>query len=213
MGQPIRGTLQGHVTYGDREHLRQEMKMSLSGLPGGDGQSAAQMEILSVSDADLIWTEVRMPGGGAPQVMKISRQDADKLAASQLGALGANPTSMDPVAQLETMSRTMDFELLEVSGGRVSLLATAGAESLAQLGQLGALGVDSFLLVLDESTGFPVEMRAGDPRTGDPAVIHMRFEDLTTVEAGKLPQGAFEYTPPEGVPVTDLGAMLGAGGN
>ena len=214
MGQPIRGTLEGRVTYGDRSHLRQEMTMSLSGLPGSDGETPAEMDLLSVSDGEQIWTEIEMMG--TRQVMKISRADADKLAASQLGALGANPSAMDPVAQLETMTRTMDFELLEVTGGRVSLRATASAESLAELGQLGALGVDRFLLVLDETTGFPVEMRAGDPGSGDPGsdrppVLHMRFHDLKLVDRGDLPEKVFEYSPPEGVPVTDLGTMVGAG--
>ena len=213
MGQPIRGTLEGEVTYGDRQHLRQVMKMKLSGLPGGDGQTPAEMNILSVSDGELTWTEIAMPGGGDPQVMKISRRDAEEPAADQAAVFGAGRTSMDPVAQLEAMSRTMDFELLETTGGRVSLLATASAEDLAQLGQLGALGVDSFLLVLDESTGFPVEMRAGEPRSGQPAVLDVRFDEVKVVDPGDLPQGVFEYSPPEGVAVVDLGAMVGAGSN
>lgn len=213
MGQPIRGTLEGEVTYGDRQHLRQVMKMKLSGLPGGDGQTPTEMNILSVSDGELTWTEIAMPGGGDPQVMKISRQDAEEPAADQAGVFGAGRTSMDPVAQLEAMSRTMDFELVEATGGRVSLLATASAEDLAQLGQLGALGVDSFLLVLDERTGFPVEMRAGDPGPDHPAVLDVRFDEVKVVDPGDLPQGVFEYSAPEGVPVVDLGAMVGAGSN
>ncbi len=204
MGQPIRGALEGQITYGDREHLRQEMTMSLSGLPGSDGQTPAKMGLLSVNDGEATWTEVEMMG--SRQVMKISHADAAKLAAGQAGALGANPATMDPVAQLETMSRTLDFELVGVAAGKVSLRAKASAENLAQLGQLGALGVDEFLLVLDESTGFPVEIKAGEP-----AVVHMTFRDLKLVGRGDLPAGVFDYNPPDGLPVTDLGAMVGAG--
>ena len=211
MGQPIRGTLEGRVTYGDRQHLRQEMKMSLSGLPGSNGQEPATMDLLSVNDGEVTWTEVEMMG--TRQVMKISHADAEKQAAGQTGALGANPATMDPVAQLETMSRTMDFELLGVADGRVSLHATAGAESLAQMGQLGALGVDQFVLVLDEATGFPIEIKAGSPQDGGEAVVHMTFRDLKMVDRGDLAAGVFEYTPPEGLPVTDLGAMVGVGSN
>ena len=213
MGQPINGTLDGKITFGDREHTRMEMTMSLGGMPGmtgGEGGEGMQMKMLSVNDGTMTWTEIEMPAMGTRQVMKISTEDAAKLAASQgFGGLATNPTSMDPVAQLEMLAELIEFELVEATGGRVTLRGKVTADAQEGLGQLGALGVDTFVLVLDEKTAFPVEMRFGDPTP----VILMEFQNLKRMSESALPQGIFEYTPPEGVPVMDLAEMLkGMGG-
>ncbi len=205
IGQPMRGTLGGRITYGDRQHMRTTMAVRLtSGEAGAEAAAAVETNILMVNDGEVTWTEIHMPAMGSRQVMKITPEDASRLAESQAGA-GGNPTSMDPVTQLEAMTRVMDFELVEVAAGRVSLRGKLSEENRSQLGQLGALGTDSFLLVLDAETGFPVEIRVGEP----PAV-EMSFDNLSQVDRDDLPPGVFEYEPPEGVAVTDLGAMLGS---
>jgi len=210
VGQPIRGELGGKITYGDRHHMRTEMQLKLTGLPGGDGDGSSPMELemLTVSDGKIMWTDVDMAELGR-QVMKISVEDAEELAASQ-GAAGfaGNPASMDPVAQLEMLTKMLDFEVAGVSDGRVTLRGKIPSGSSESLGALGSLGVDTFELVIDDKTGFPVELRAGEPDT----VIRMEFRNLKQVSRDALPDGIFDYMPPEGVAVTDLAAMLAGGG-
>lgn len=206
MGQPIRGGFDGKITYGDRHHLRMEMRLELTGLPGADGESSSpvQLEMLTVSDGEIMWTEIDMAEMGR-QVMKISVEQAEELAASDSAGLAGNPASMDPVAQLEALADTLDFEVAAVSDDRVTLRGRVPAGGAEGLGTLGTLGVETFYLVVDAETGFPVEMRAGEPA---PA-IRMEFRNLRRLSRDALPPDVFVYRPPEGVAVTDLAAMLG----
>lgn len=140
-GQAIQGTLEGRIIYGDRQNSRFEMSMALSGLPGAGGESGAPtaMELLSVKDGTVNWTEFEM--AGTRQVTKVSEEDAAKLAESAMGgAFAGNPSSLDPVAQLEVMTWTMDFEVVGVAEGRVTLRGKLNEESRAQLGQMPPSG-------------------------------------------------------------------------
>lgn len=215
MGQAIRGEISGHMVYGDRTHRRLEITLALDGMPAASGETQAPMELemLSISDGEVIWTEIDMKTMGGRQVMKIAQDDVEKLAASQgLGGFASNPSSMDPVAQLELLAENLDVEVVSIEAGKVTLQGKLAADKREALGQLGALGIDTFQLVLEEKTGFPIEMTFGPtaPGSGDAdPVIRMRFENLKKVDRSALPAGIFEYQPPDGVPVTDLAAMLG----
>jgi hypothetical protein len=206
-GQPIEGELRGEILYADEHHSRTEMEMSLTGVPGveGTGGGPTEMRITSVHDGTATWTEVDTGPTGV-QVMKLTREDAEKLAEKQgAGGFGtANPASMDPKEQLQTMAETLDFQVAANEGGRVTLRGRIPEEKRAKLGQMGALGSDAFLLVLDAETGAPVEFRT----EGETPMIRMEFHGLERLEPGGVPEGAFSYTPPEGVPVIDLGAVL-----
>lgn len=201
LGQPMAGTMRGTITQADRTHSRMELEMEMTGMPGTT--EPMQIRMTNVTDGEVIWTEMNNPALGGTQVTRISLADADKMAQSMGGGLGS-PSSMDPVAQLETLSRTMDFEVVETGGGTVTLRGTITAETRAKLAALAAPGVEAFILVLDERTGFPKEVRAA----GEKPFVAMRFENLKFVDANALPAGLFEYVPAEGVPVMDLGAML-----
>ena len=54
-----------------------------------------------------------------------------------------------------------------------------------------------------QRTGFPVQVRAD----GESPFVAMNFRDFELVDAASLAEGLFDYTPPQGVPVMDLGAM------
>lgn len=209
MGQPIRGDLDGKITYGDRRHTRMELRMVLTGLADGSEDEPAPMELsmLTIADGEVIWTELDMESMGR-QVMKISIEDAAKLSSESTGGFAGNPAGMDPVAQLQMLTEKVDFEVGEVSAGRVTLRGTVNPESREALGQLGALGADTFVLVIDAETAFPIELRAGEPEP----VIRMEFQNPKRVSREALPDGIFDYTPPEGVAVTDLAATLGGAG-
>ncbi len=202
LGQPLSGTLTGHLTQADRTHSRVQLALDMPGPPEmPDG--GMSLTILTVTDGTTVWTEMDNPSLGGKQVSKVSLELLDKLGSSAGGA-GIRPASIDPVAQLETLTRSMDFEVLERGGGQVTLRGTITEETRSQLGMLAAPGVDGFIFVIDEKTGFPTQVRAA----GESPFITMQFHDLEFVDAAALPAELFTYSPPEGLPVTDLGPML-----
>ena len=159
--------------------------------------------MLVVNDGTAVWTEMENPALGGRQVTTVSLADLEELG-SMSGGLGVSPTSMDPVAQLETMTRTMDFEVIEKAAGTVTLRGTVTDETRAEMGMLAAPGVDGFIIMIDEETGFPTQVRAD----GEKPFITMHFRNLEFIDTASLAEGLFEYSPAEGVPVVDLGAML-----
>lgn len=199
LGQPLVGTLEGSYTRADATRTRVELDMELTGMPGTTEPTL--MTMLNVSDGTTLWTEMNNPALGGQQVTKVALVDAGKLGEA-MG--GFSPASMDPVAQLEKLTETMDFEILDSSGGRVTLRGRITDATRAELSAFDAPGVEAFIFVLDERTGFPVEVRA----EGENPFVTMSFNGLELLEAGSLPGGLFEYSPPEGTPVMDLGAML-----
>lgn len=204
--QPVDGSMKGNLTYRDETHLRMELTMVLSGMPGAPSGGSVEMEMLAVNDGEQTWTEVNMPALGMQQVMKISLEDAKSLQASQGGA-GAGPAAMDPVQQLRQLAKTLDFQLVKVEGGEVHLHAPITEASRGGLGQMGALpGLDALTLVLDESTGFPKRSSMG----GDEPLISIEFDAIQPLDEKSLDAGLFTYEPPEGVQVMDLGALAGA---
>lgn len=205
---PIKGRMDGRITYGDPRRMRMDMRLEMENLPGlaSGGDGPVEMKILSVSDGEFIWTEIESPAMGGKQVMKLGIDAAAEMAGGQLGMGGLQ--NVDPIAQLEAMTRVMDFEVAERSSDRVTLRGELVEENGDGLAQLRSMGIDSILLVLDAETGAPLEMRAGEePR------VRMEFRNLKRVDRGALPQGVFDYKPPEGVQVIDLAAVAGARGS
>jgi len=200
LGQPLTGTLKGNVIQADRSHSRIQLALDMSAVPGAP-TGATSISMLIVTDGTTVWTEMNNPAAGGRQVTKAALADLEKLGES-MG--GISPTSMDPVAQLETLTQTMDFEVVGEAGGAVTLHGKITAETRDRLGMLAAPGVDGFVFVLDAKTGFPTAVRAD----GEIPFVTMHFHNLKFVEAASLAPGLFTYSPPEGVPVIDLGAML-----
>lgn len=199
-GQSISGTLTGQVTQKDRTHTHSKMEMVMAGMPGTT-TGPITMKMLSIADGTTIWTEMENPAVGGTQVTKLAIADLEKVAQS-MG--GLSPASMDPVAQLEALTTTMDFEVLEENGNEVTLRGRMTDATRAKVGALAAPGVDAFIFVFDAGTGFPKEVRA----EGETAFMTLLFEELEFLDAATLPDELFQYTPAEGLPVMDLGAML-----
>ncbi len=200
LGQPMAGSIKGSLAQADRTRSRTELELDMAG-GSGVPEGGMTMSILVVSDGTTLWTEMDNPAMGGRQVTKMSLEVMEQMNSA---ALGVSPTSMDPVAQLEALTGTVDFELLERAGGKVTLEGKITDEARARLGIMAAPGVDGFVLVIDEKTGFPTEVRT----TGETPFLTMRFSNLKFVDA--LADELFEYTPPEGLPVMDVGAMLQA---
>lgn len=198
--------LNGKILLGDRTHQRVDLKMVMGAGPQGGGMEIA---MLTVTDGTHTWTEAGTPMG--KQVIKVSLEDAEKLAA-QTGGLGAGMGSMDPLSLAEQLSETVDFELIGTAGGKVTLTAKLDPEDR---GIFGGAPVDSITLVLDEETSFPLELTVGG---GEQPFIKMNLENLKFLKESEVPAGSFTYTPPEGVQVIDPVQMMkqqqqaGAGG-
>ncbi len=203
LGQPFSGKLTGKLTQADRTHSRVELQIDMAGQPGMP-ESGMSMSMLTVTDGSTVWTEMNNPALGGLQVTKLSLADLEKLSDSKGGGFGVNPSSMDPVAQLETLTETMDFEVLEKTGGTVTLRGAITDATRARSGMLAAPGVEGFIFVIDQETGFPIEVRAD----GETPFVTMHFRNLELVDPASLPAGLFDYSPPEGLPVMDLGPML-----
>jgi outer membrane lipoprotein-sorting protein len=206
MGQTGGVDMEGSLTRADEKHMRMAMKLKMD-----MGGMQMNMDMLSVSDGELMWMDVTSPMAGGRQVMKVPLDKVSELTNVAPGmGFGSSSGSVDPVSQIHEMSRMFDLQVEGVAGGRVTLSAEMNEETRAKLNQAGADAGEMrrFTLVLDEKTGFPLEMRAGGE---DPAMV-MTFSNLEFLDRDALPADTFTYTPPEGVPVMDLGAMMGAGG-
>jgi hypothetical protein len=199
-GESIGLTVKGATTQADRNHLRMELAITMS-----MGEMNAQMAMLGVIDGKTFWLESDNPMTGGKQVTRMPVDMAGDMSGGGMGLAGG-VSGFDPVGQIEQMVAMFDFEMTSRSEDRVTLQATMTEEILADLHTLlpDAEGMERFVLVLDEGTAFPLEMRMG----GETPFMTMVFNDLEFVEPGSLDPAIFSYTPPEGTEVVDMGARM-----
>jgi outer membrane lipoprotein-sorting protein len=207
MGQSVSMEMNGSVLQGSpkKNKMNAEMKMQMPGM------GEMQMSMSGVSDGQFMWME--MDSAMGKQVMKIDLDQMAQLAAAGGSPFGGNAGGMDPVSQVREMTDMFDFDGVDVGSGKVTLRAAMTQETMAKLGQsmagaeLDALG--HFVLVLDETSAFPAEMRVGPDAAPLMVMEFSGYEQLDSVD-----ESAFSYTPPPGAQVMDLGAMVGgaAGG-
>jgi len=197
---PLAGKAAGRLVQKDARHVRMEMAFEMGGT--GD-QPGMKLNVLSVNDGTTLWNEVDM--GMGKQVTKLALADAEKMAQQSPFGVAVGSGGMDPVAQVEQLAKVLDFEVVDASGGQVTLRAKLDEESLkAMSGSATMPGFETVTLVLDAKSAFPVRVTIG----GAEPVITVRFDNLKFVPESELPAGAFQYTPPEGVPVMDAAAMM-----
>lgn len=209
MGTPMSVTMGGHMTQTDREHMRMTMDMSMAPEAGGE-QGSMTINVLMVSDGSVMWTEMNNPLMGGKQVMKIGLEQAKKLSEGPAGMGMAQMGGMDPISQIRQLTEMFDFDVTERADGKAKLSADMTPEALAKMGVPGeaASAMTSFVMVIDEKTGFPSELHLG----GEEPLMVMRFSNFKPFDASKAEPGMFSYAPPEGVQVMDLGAMVDAMG-
>jgi outer membrane lipoprotein-sorting protein len=203
MGMEMSLTLDGDLQQADPKHLRSRLTMNMKSVASAEGADLT-MSALTVADGTNVWTEMDMFGG--KQVMKHS---LESLAGAAAGAapLPQMRTS-DPMSQLRQMSEHFDFAVKERADGRVTLSAKVTEEGLEALGHTFPEDAEQVLadmtIVIDEATGFPVSVSMG----GATPVLAIEFDAFETVDPAAFSPGPFLYTPPEGVNVMDVGAML-----
>ena len=193
----------GSIMFDGGKRSRMDMNMTVSMPQMGSEMS---MEMVQVFDGSLMWIEMDNPMMGGKIVIKATKAQLEQMSqmGEGMGMGGASMSSPFGPEQMEQMKTLFDWKLLEVADGRATLQATPNPEGMKALtGKDEAMDIPedtSMVLVLDEATGFPVEMRMSE-------MISMKMYDVKVLDA--LPPGAFDYTPPEGATVMDLGQMMG----
>jgi len=190
----------------DGKNKRQRMKMDITVNVPQMGEMT--MSMVQVHDGETIWTEMENPMMGGTMVMKMTKAQMEKMSEMQ-GMSGMTSSTPFGQEQFEEMKEAFDWTLDGVAGGRVTLSAEITAEGMAsvsgsmpeeQLEKMDDLG--RMVMVLDEKNAMPVEMRLG-------SFMKMQMSNVQQIDA--FPAGTFEYTPPEGAQVMDVGAMMGGG--
>lgn len=207
MGTPMTINLNGHIVQSDQRHKRMALDVIMAGHEG-----SMELSALMVADGSMMWTEVTNPMLGGAQVMKIELDKMDQMAA-------ANPTSglanqwsgMDPVDQIRQLAEKFDFDVAESDPGSVKLSAKMTPQQLSQLGfpEGAASETASFVILIDEGTGFPKQFQLA----GEKPLLTMTFDNFKQLDPATIEPGSFSYSPPQGVQVMDLGAMLDAMGS
>jgi outer membrane lipoprotein-sorting protein len=199
MGQSADLTMTGKVTYGDERHLRMDFNMTMA-MAG----AAMEMKALSVADGETMWMDVESPMMGGRQVMKVALDRVGDLDKAGGGGMGGG--SMDPMSQIRELTEKYDFQVTDVSGGRVTLTAELNAEQMKEMTQgQGSADAGKLTLVIDEKTGVPLEFSMG----GATPFVTMQLSNAVFHEPGSLPEDFFTYVPPEGAMVVDLEQMMG----
>ena len=176
-----------------------------------------QMEILTVTDGEMIWMEMDLPPeAGGTQVMKLSlaeaREFAENSSTGALGNLGAGggmvgAGNMDPFAQIQQLTQLLDFEVKEVNPDQVILEGEMTEDFLSQLGtdlEGPEVVVSRMTLILDRKRGSPYAIFLGGEENPFMAI---RFSNYRFLEESPTPE-SFAYEPEEGVLVMDLGPLL-----
>ena len=192
----------GTMMFDGAARSRMDMNMTVN-LPQMGEMS---MDMVQVFDGNHIWIEMDNPMMGGKVVMKATKAQLEQMSqmGGGMGMGGANMNSPFGPEQMEQMKTMFDWKLLGVADGHATLQATPNPEGMKVLtGNDSGMDIPedtTMVLVIDEATGFPVEMRMSE-------MISMKMHDVKILDA--LPPGAFNYTPPEGATVMDLGQMMG----
>lgn len=165
-----------------------------------------------MDDSGMMWTEIDM--GGMKQVTKLDMnkmiETGSEIAGlpSPAGGIGGNP--MEAIEQMmETFDLTLDGKDT-IDGVEVYRLSAEVKDELKDqldpTGQMAQMGVsmESIKMAIGVEDGFPREysMLATD---GTP-VMTMTYSNL--VLNPDIDPSVFDYTPPEGVQVMDMTAMM-----
>ena len=202
-GMQAKVKIDGSMNYASatRFHTAFDVNMDMGGMAIG-------MKMTTVADGKNFWVEIDSPMMGGKQVMTGTTDQLEKL--SELGGVdlgGMGGLGQDPIEQIRGLAEKFDLRVETIADGRVTLHALVTPEQLAEVGDLAALGsaLDSITLVLDETEGLPLQLKLG----AEQPFITIEFSDYEFFEAKDIRDADYMYTPPDGVPVNDIGSMIG----
>ncbi|HVS14541.1 MAG TPA: WG repeat-containing protein [Thermoanaerobaculia bacterium] len=181
---------EGTLIYGDARHLRVTAELAVR--ISGQAEPTA-LSVLVVGDGESVWTRSESPGR-EPQVTRVSVEEYEQASAGMgLGGVGAG----DPLAQMRALRDLADLEVVERTAERVVLRGPFNDTFRERVGaaeQVFGAGAEVSMAIAPE-TGAPVAMSVG----GEQLSVEMEFGNPVFYGPGSLPEGVFEYTPPEGL--------------
>lgn len=197
------------VVYADATHFRAEQTVKLRQPAAAMPQQPAPSASLTVADGSTLWIEGRSADGRPLEVM---RMDLARFEDPGAPGLGAAALMVDPVRQASDMAALVNFQSVERSEGKVVLRGTLTDEGRFQLAPPDprAPAPDAVVLVLEEATGFPLERELVGPGG---TLSSLRVTGYRRPAPAELAPEDFQYAPPAGVPVRDMGAMMEQAGH
>ncbi len=183
-GQQENGNVSGTMLFMDETHMRMTMEGTMA-MP--TGETDVKMAMVSDGTHTYIDTEIPMMGR---QVIKMPVNFENPMGGG--GGMGGK----DPLVEIREMADKFAFDVIEETDEQVVLRAPVD-------GQDGIPAEAKHVtLTFDKKTGFPRRMTMGEP-----AMVDMQFTGFQ--EMPNLSASDFTFTPPEGVQVMDLSAMMG----
>lgn len=199
-------SMKGSYAYADAKKFAMDMAMKITN-PAMGMNDPMDMKMKMVADGTTLWMEMESPMMGGQQVMKLGVDHLDKLEEMGMSMNMSGSSEMDPVAQVKELASMADFGVPKVENGKVILsgpLNEKGLENLSEASTQMGIELTDIMIVLDEKTAFPQEFALS---AGDQKVVTSSFSNTKFPE--EIDPSRFSYTPPEGVDVMDLGAMMG----
>lgn len=172
------------------------------------GGAAITMNMQTIADGKNFWLEIDSPMMGGKQVMTGTAEQLEKL--SEIGGTdlsGLGGLGQDPIERIRGLADHFDLTVTTIENGQVTLHAEITPEELADYGDFASLGaaLNYITLVLDEKEGLPLQLKMG----AEQPLVTIDFVDYEFFVAADVRDSDYAYTPPDGVPVNDIGSMLG----
>ena len=204
MGMKMHSKMSGKIIFKDTKHQRMELNVEMD-----MGGRKMNMTMNTINDGKTMWIDTSMPMGR--QVSKMDLDQADQMMKDAgFGSMAGGGLSMDKI--VESMKESMDVTVESVKDGKVTLSATYKEVNIeASNPMAGAMSERQntrMVMVLDEKNIFPLQMSMFIPKDAEKAGIVMNMTNLKYLKESDIPEGTFSFSPPEGVPVIDIGAQM-----
>ncbi|MCB1041472.1 MAG: hypothetical protein KDC35_00930 [Acidobacteria bacterium] len=207
MGMQMDMTMSGTMSLKDQTHHRTSMSVSMRMPENAQQQgmpSSMDMAIVTVFDGTTMWVETDIPAMGMKQVMKMGLDQIDEVAKSQgFGNMGISGGSLDPGKMVEMMTEMLDLQVASVADGKVTLSGELKEEAKQKMAQTG-MNMGLFTIVMDEENIFPMTFGMAIDEKPFISIAYTNAKFMDTLD-----ENLFKYEPPPGVPVQDMGAMMG----
>lgn len=192
--------IRGQIAHKAPQRMRLEMDLPMMG-------QSAKMKVVTGADG-IMWQEMNMAGQ-----LRVMKTDTRQLA-DDAGKMGLNSDplqGMDPAKQWEQSRLLMDLTLLppaELHGQAMHVIRGDWKPAVLTNQQTAAAArmFGTTRMYLGQEDGFLHKTEMWDA-AGSNVVMSMEFRNLQFNT--DIPDSAFQYEPPAGVPVVDLTTVAG----
>ncbi|TAH34297.1 MAG: hypothetical protein EYC70_15205 [Planctomycetota bacterium] len=200
----MRTRMHGHFLMVDDAHYRGSARYEtdMTALGG----TSVTVDMALVADGTDLWVDMTQPDSPRRVLQQnladLQRMQAQMGAARGLAAgMGQGAGGFNFADQVKQFAAFADLRLAGVENGRVRLEGPLNAEGQKTLGGQMPVALDRVRMVLDEKTGYPLEIAVDG---GGKPVVSIVLSNVRFPE--KVDPGQFRFSPPEGVPVQQVRA-------